>query len=697
MAGRSTPSWRLEVSRKSGAKYYFNESTGQSLWHDDALPPGWAWSKDRESTPKYYVHLETGRRQDEPPSALTPVAGVKRRGGAIDEVRAHAEKQHLHQVHRRWEECDGVLNVALELVLPDVVSGGMRRNAALIASGWFLRVHATTGAVILDRDPQFLALSCTSATVGASSGKLRLQVTAGDGAALCCVRSDAGDGFLLRCVKDGAGTQESAFTVHCSDYADLAAGGLQCLTLAAEAPYSGGRVELCIKSECRALSVLSAPSPEADALSMQGACGLAAAVGRWRASEPAAWAADISTTWLPCLLRPVFQGRSLSLHSVFTSSSDGATAAAAPALGLYRMLGVTPGFVATGFLAQGERSKVTRFALLEPATSLATPLMERPVEAETQRYVLKSQKWDARVQEEIAVLDVLSTPRRNAGEEVAVDVTRSEAGQQPLRSIMRPLTHHRDEEGSFMVLPDYGLSLKDWATQHRLPVLVDLLASSADGCNDDSPALLTATVSPTTKPDAAARYLLAQLLTALHEMHSRGVLFRDMHPGNVLCKARKEAGGRCDVTVIDFGSAVRVPPGASSGSSVRHRGKTRGGRWDCMPQEQFGTGRWADGGEVSLSEASDMFSAAATVLYVIGGGEAPFGGPAGFKLSVDSCLTRHPRRQYPALVAYVRGILPDNDGGDVVRSVLLRCLDPDMSLRFQTAEAALRALCSRVL
>ena len=35
--------WALQTSRSTGARYYFDASSGASLWHDPALPAGWAW------------------------------------------------------------------------------------------------------------------------------------------------------------------------------------------------------------------------------------------------------------------------------------------------------------------------------------------------------------------------------------------------------------------------------------------------------------------------------------------------------------------------------------------------------------------------------------------------------------------------------------------------------------------------------
>jgi ribosomal protein S18 acetylase RimI-like enzyme len=65
--------WRLETSRRTGNKYFFNVSTNQSVWHDESLPTGWGWEQSGPDAPKVYVHLSTGQRSSERPTAeLSP-------------------------------------------------------------------------------------------------------------------------------------------------------------------------------------------------------------------------------------------------------------------------------------------------------------------------------------------------------------------------------------------------------------------------------------------------------------------------------------------------------------------------------------------------------------------------------------------------------------------------------------------------
>jgi Acetyltransferase (GNAT) family/Ankyrin repeats (3 copies)/WW domain len=71
--------WTLATSRSTGATYFFNTATRQSLWHDPALPAGWAWGKAAENAPKYFVNLFNGQVSHSWPvqaSNSAPTTGV---------------------------------------------------------------------------------------------------------------------------------------------------------------------------------------------------------------------------------------------------------------------------------------------------------------------------------------------------------------------------------------------------------------------------------------------------------------------------------------------------------------------------------------------------------------------------------------------------------------------------------------------
>jgi serine/threonine protein kinase len=92
--------------------------------------------------------------------------------------------------------------------------------------------------------------------------------------------------------------------------------------------------------------------------------------------------------------------------------------------------------------------------------------------------------------------------------------------------------------------------------------------------------------------------LLAQ---GLQSAHSRGILHRDIKPGNVL--VRRGEGGSWEVKLIDFGLAVQAQPGASTARSAMDRtlvGSSVAGTLEYAAPEQMGklpgvaVGTWSD-------------------------------------------------------------------------------------------------------
>jgi serine/threonine protein kinase len=64
--------WQRCKSRSTGAHYWFNPESKQSVWEDATLPHGWAWGKDAEHAPVWYINLYTGAKQSEKPAAAHP-------------------------------------------------------------------------------------------------------------------------------------------------------------------------------------------------------------------------------------------------------------------------------------------------------------------------------------------------------------------------------------------------------------------------------------------------------------------------------------------------------------------------------------------------------------------------------------------------------------------------------------------------
>lgn len=71
--------WVTAVSRSRHTEYYFNELTGESLWHDATLPPLWGWAAVGEG--RVYKNIATGEAQQAPPNAAAAEGGADGGGG----------------------------------------------------------------------------------------------------------------------------------------------------------------------------------------------------------------------------------------------------------------------------------------------------------------------------------------------------------------------------------------------------------------------------------------------------------------------------------------------------------------------------------------------------------------------------------------------------------------------------------------
>lgn len=159
---------------------------------------------------------------------------------------------------------------------------------------------------------------------------------------------------------------------------------------------------------------------------------------------------------------------------------------------------------------------------------------------------------------------------------------------------------------------------------------------------------------PSDKAIEIARRLCAGLAAA----HEKGVLHRDLKPGNVMLD------GRGHVLLTDFGLAVLA--GEITGNEIRS------GTPAYMAPEQLA------GKEVTVR--SDLYSLG-LVLYEIFTGKRPF------EATTIEELTRLQSQATPvSLTSVVRDLDP------VVERVILRCLDPDPSRRPSSALAVSAAL-----
>jgi WD40 repeat protein/tRNA A-37 threonylcarbamoyl transferase component Bud32 len=157
-------------------------------------------------------------------------------------------------------------------------------------------------------------------------------------------------------------------------------------------------------------------------------------------------------------------------------------------------------------------------------------------------------------------------------------------------------------------------------------------------------------------PRSAARRV-ATVARAVHHAHQRGILHRDLKPGNILID------GAGQPLVTDFGLAKRV----EAGSALTHSGAIVGTPGYMAPEQAAGT--------KGLTVAVDIYALGA-ILYELLTGEPPFRAQTPLE-TLMHVLEREPRRP--------RQLQPQLDAD--LETVCLQCLAKDAKRRYATAEA----------
>lgn len=174
-------------------------------------------------------------------------------------------------------------------------------------------------------------------------------------------------------------------------------------------------------------------------------------------------------------------------------------------------------------------------------------------------------------------------------------------------------------------------------------------------------------------PSTAVDYVL-QALQAIAEGHLKGIVHRDIKPGNLFLSAR--ADGTPLIKVLDFGIAKRLEqPEDVAQSQLTSSDDVRLGSPAYMPPEQLHSARDVD-------TRSDIWSMGAT-LYELLSGRPPFEGQSYAEL-VSRILSAPPR---PISTPTPARVLPQG-----LQEVMLRCLEKDREARYANAAELAAAL-----
>jgi serine/threonine-protein kinase len=199
----------------------------------------------------------------------------------------------------------------------------------------------------------------------------------------------------------------------------------------------------------------------------------------------------------------------------------------------------------------------------------------------------------------------------------------------------------RAEDGTFYYVMEYlpGLSLADLVEKHG-PL-----------------------------PPARAIHLLTQACDALSEAHGRGLIHRDIKPGNIFSASR---GGYHDVAkLLDFGLAKPISA-SSAPVQLTQEGSITGSPMYMSPEQALG--------DSEPDERCDVYSLGAVAYYLLTG-RPPFEGDRAIKI-----ILAH---------AHDAVVPPSRHRGEVpadLEQVILRCLAKNPLERFASAAALREAL-----
>ncbi len=160
-----------------------------------------------------------------------------------------------------------------------------------------------------------------------------------------------------------------------------------------------------------------------------------------------------------------------------------------------------------------------------------------------------------------------------------------------------------------------------------------------------------------TEPRECVR-LMAKVARAIAYAHGKGILHRDLQPGNILLD------GNGEPMVSDFGLAKWL----DQNSDLTRTLETLGTPGYIAPEQ-------AECPAAELTCAADIYSLGAILFYLLAG-RPPFVGPNVLFVIHQAAATPAPR---------LRSLAPSLDRD--LETIVARCLEPDPNARYQSAEA----------
>jgi serine/threonine-protein kinase len=168
-------------------------------------------------------------------------------------------------------------------------------------------------------------------------------------------------------------------------------------------------------------------------------------------------------------------------------------------------------------------------------------------------------------------------------------------------------------------------------------------------------------------PAGRVIHLLTQVCDALSEAHQHGLVHRDIKPANIFAA---KLGGVYDVAkLLDFG--LVKPSGPASAPTLTQEGMVAGSPLYMSPEQATGE---------SVDARSDIYSLG-LVAFDLLTGRPPFESDKAIKV-----LLAHVNEP-PPLPSQLNEAVPHD-----LEEVVLRCLEKDPELRFQSVEALRQAL-----